>query len=274
VTSPALQLDFVEAAYQWALADETWLCAVIVAAARAFGEVPFAFGFFYDASDPAAFRFSEPLLVAACPALSGEITGALCRHSPAMVAVYRNVPVGYARPSGLVDRRTAELLEQSAAADVFFLNAVDDGGRGCFVGLGAQDTVLGPPAASVFWRLAAHLASAHRCRRRLRELQPAPQRENDGPPGLELLTGRERQVVMKAAADKSTKEIAYDLGISPSTTRVLIGRACLRLGVRTRQQLLELPAIKAIGNDRVLLVHDRMNVVPIDQHRPMATRTR
>ena len=72
-------------------------------------------------------------------------------------------------------------------------------------------------------------------------------RENQvATPGLEDLTERERQVVASAAFGKSNKEIAYDLGISHATIRVLLARSCARLGVRSRKELLMLPAVRAL----------------------------
>jgi DNA-binding CsgD family transcriptional regulator len=79
-------------------------------------------------------------------------------------------------------------------------------------------------------------------------------RENQAQgPQLGPLTGRERQVVLQAALGQSNKEIAYLLGISHSTVRVLIARAARRLGVRTRRELLEHPrlhALRAPGRQR------------------------
>lgn len=57
-------------------------------------------------------------------------------------------------------------------------------------------------------------------------------------PGPEALTDRERQVVGFAKLGHSNKLIAYDLGISDSTVRVLIARAASKLGVRTREELI------------------------------------
>jgi DNA-binding CsgD family transcriptional regulator len=75
-------------------------------------------------------------------------------------------------------------------------------------------------------------------------------RENQSrPEGLARLTDREQQVVASAAAGRSTKEIAYDLGISHATTRVLLSRAYRRLGVRSRNQLFELPCIKRLRGE-------------------------
>jgi len=58
--------------------------------------------------------------------------------------------------------------------------------------------------------------------------------------GLAALTPTERCVVTYAARGSSTKEIAYTLGISDITVRVLLMRAARRYGARNRQGLLAL----------------------------------
>lgn len=88
-----------------------------------------------------------------------------------------------------------------------------------------------------------------------------PTRSSDVPPGWELvaeyeiegrryavirargdaiaLTSRERQVVARAALGQTNKVIAFELGVSDSTVRVLMARACARLGVKTREEAIE-----------------------------------
>lgn len=58
------------------------------------------------------------------------------------------------------------------------------------------------------------------------------------PPPHEALTTRERQVLGYAALGHHNKAIAYDLGISHSTVRVLLARAAARLGVKSRAELI------------------------------------
>lgn len=58
--------------------------------------------------------------------------------------------------------------------------------------------------------------------------------------GPENLTERERQVVICAAAGHWTKLIAYHLGISDSTVRVLLARAKAKLGARSREELIRI----------------------------------
>jgi DNA-binding NarL/FixJ family response regulator len=57
--------------------------------------------------------------------------------------------------------------------------------------------------------------------------------------GFELLSPRERVVVEHAARGLDNKVIAYELGVSHSTVKVLISRAAKKLGARTRRELLD-----------------------------------
>ena len=66
-------------------------------------------------------------------------------------------------------------------------------------------------------------------------------------PRMDLLTGRERQVVAYLAIGQSTKEAAYALGISDATVRVLLRRAVSKLGVRTRSELLNHPDVRRLS---------------------------
>lgn len=73
-------------------------------------------------------------------------------------------------------------------------------------------------------------------------------RENQAEtPTLGTFTDRERQVVVHAALGQTNKEIAYMLGISASTVRVLLARAARRLGARGRRDLLAHPMLRSLG---------------------------
>jgi DNA-binding NarL/FixJ family response regulator len=70
--------------------------------------------------------------------------------------------------------------------------------------------------------------------------------------GLESLSTRERQIVAFLALGHTTKEIAYQLGISDSTTRVLLSRATSKLRAKSRQELIRLVTREALpGLDEV-----------------------
>ncbi len=53
------------------------------------------------------------------------------------------------------------------------------------------------------------------------------------------LSPRERQVLERAILGSENKVIAYDLGLADSTVRVLMRRAAIKLGARTRAGALE-----------------------------------
>jgi DNA-binding CsgD family transcriptional regulator len=59
------------------------------------------------------------------------------------------------------------------------------------------------------------------------------------PPSLDLLSARELQVVLWAVAGHANKTIAYELGLSASTIRVLLSRAAAKVGARSRAELLQ-----------------------------------
>src|SRR5436309_2026588 len=61
------------------------------------------------------------------------------------------------------------------------------------------------------------------------------------------LTPRQRQVLARAALGQTNKVIAFELGVSDSTVRVLMARACARLGVKTREEAIE--AYRATVNE-------------------------
>lgn len=59
-----------------------------------------------------------------------------------------------------------------------------------------------------------------------------------GVPSIEALTERERQVVGYAKLGHHNKLIAYELGLSTSTVRVILSRVATKLGVRTRSEII------------------------------------
>ena len=62
--------------------------------------------------------------------------------------------------------------------------------------------------------------------------------ENEPEPlGAEKLSLRERQVVAFACSGHENKLIAYELGISHATVRVLVARAAAKLGAHSRAEL-------------------------------------
>jgi DNA-binding CsgD family transcriptional regulator len=56
-------------------------------------------------------------------------------------------------------------------------------------------------------------------------------------PGSPSLTDRERQVVALAALGRTNKLIAYELGLTPATVAMHLGRAMVKLNIRRRGEL-------------------------------------
>ena len=87
------------------------------------------------------------------------------------------------------------------------------------------------PLTSARWTLVDHFEEGGRRYVVARENQAETQ-------SFIALTDRERQIVVHAALGLTNKQIAYALGISDATVRVLMARAAGRLGVHSRKQLL------------------------------------
>jgi DNA-binding CsgD family transcriptional regulator len=321
-------LEFLEAAYCWELPEEKWLARLATATSRVWGRPRWACGFTYDLSDLKHLRFARPVLLGGSPLVEEFLVDGMSQLTPDMLArSFRATSLGFARPLGLINDMSADRMRRLDMVDYFGINGRDAGGKGCFIGLGAERAQLSAGEILIFQRLAFHLASAYRVRCRLREHAQDPldqwealfhpdghlleargpaeppeekkalgraaqsmldvrrrrggiveptsgwrpriqgrwtlvdafsrsgrryivARENEAPgPGLDGLTGREQQVVASAISGRSNKEIAYDLGITPATTRVLLARACAKLGVRTKQELLQLPILKALRGE-------------------------
>jgi DNA-binding NarL/FixJ family response regulator len=129
----------------------------------------------------------------------------------------------------------------SGARSALHDTASSDGPRAAAQGQGRAHDVVAPPGAQSL--------DAGRCLRPGRRAVHRA-RENQAPaPGLEGLTEREQQVVVSANLGKSGKEIAYDLGISHATVRVLLARANSRLGATSTEQLLQLPVVRALRGE-------------------------
>jgi DNA-binding CsgD family transcriptional regulator len=318
-------LQFLEAAYAWERGQEEWLQGVLDAAVRTWGEVAWACALFYDAADVRQFRAGS-LVASAGREPPPVVLQRMSELPPEFVArTYRSLVSGFTRHLGGHLPPMYEELEAHGSVDIFGLNANDSTGLGCAIMLGACQSTIPAADALRFQRMAAHLSSAYRCRRRLQGVRaldsaeaildengrvleasgpasrsPAQRalretvlsiqrlrarrttddaiadwpprvqtrwtlvdafsrggqryivaRENLDPAGgLDILTERERQVVACAAMGKTNKEIAYDLGISHATARVLLSRAFARLGVHSHEELLGLVAVRALVGDR------------------------
>ncbi len=319
-------LEFLEAAYAWHLPEEEWLARLADATTRVWGQPRWACGFTYDGSDVFDFRVSTPVVRGGPPEIAALVFRGMSQQTPEFLARnLRSVSLGFGRPLGAVSDESDQVLSRLETVDFFGLNGLDSSARGCFIGLGTERAAMTADEVLVFQRLAQHLSSAYRIRRRLAELEQQPlvhweallnpdgqlleargeaepadarqalrqatrridgirrsrqreptagwhprirgrwtlidafdrggeryivARENQTTPaGLATLTTREQQVIASAACGRSNKEIAYELGLSHATVRVLFARACRRLGARTRRELFELPVIRALRGE-------------------------
>jgi DNA-binding CsgD family transcriptional regulator len=317
-------LRFLEAAYAWEREDGPWLQGVVDAAVEAWGAVVWGFAAIYDASDIHRLRTHGTAFAAGRPPPQPFLRRLQALPPEFVARTYRGKRSGFTRKLGAHQPPMYEELEDFGSSDIFALNGADAEGVGCGVALGTASSRISFQDERMLQRLAIHLTSAYRCRRRLKdqvaldaaeaildpngrlleargpartaaaraslcqavtsieslrarkvfdeELAGWPPRvqtrwtlvdafSKDGTryvvarenlawaEGLEALTERERQVVASAAAGKRNKEIAYELGVAHSTARVLLARACARLGVRSRENLLALPCVRALKTD-------------------------
>ena len=304
-------IDIIEATYADVEHDTDWLASVLARSAAITERGLGANGYFYDTRE-------YPLRVwGMCEtknhvmpmeALSAALAGATPEYielswKRLYCATASEVPGWNDEPS----RR--RFFESVGIRDVFALNAYDSSGVGCMVGTPLPKlTRLTADDRAIFNRVATHLASAFRLRRRVRRaeailsatgklldastdasqrptaraaLREAAQRidrargamrrrdpkgavlswralvrarwslvdqfESDGkhllvalanepaPPPIRTLTASERHVLERLAQGQTTKLIAYELGLSDSTVRVLLARAMKTLGVKTRK---------------------------------------
>lgn len=325
---PSDIIDILEAAYDVDQTEELWLERTVKAAAATVDEGLGVMGYVYDATDLEEVKVGSFFCDQRGPlASSREQVQALIRHSdPEYVArTWRGLPCStVSETPGIEDQPGYRALVGMGVHDIFVINGIDPTWHGCWLGAGLPKVTRLDTAAQAMWsRVATHVASGFRVRRRLERLQrldatlgadavldpggkvvhaegDAKSRtaradleraagaidrartrehrkdaeaidewrgliaarwtlldhyESDGrrylvaqrndasearPPGL---TDREYQVVAFLSLGHSTKLIAYDLGISDSTVRVLLARAATKLGVTSREQLVQ--AIKS-----------------------------
>jgi DNA-binding CsgD family transcriptional regulator len=336
----AALVALLEAIYSIEREDGDWLRDVLMATIALSGNEHHYLGYFYDASDVEAFDVWNVCSIDLPPEVDEAFRATRLKVGPALLkATLRRVHVGSMRRTGMP--HVAPLLEQRARVgwgDMLTVNGLDPSGFGCLVTIGTREPEFSPPPPemAVYARIANHLATAFRCRRRLgmskspratasEPEQPAAEaildaggrfvhaegaaaekaareqiseaakaieavrasgrkagmpaldawqpmvaarwtlvdsfeengrryvvaRENQArAENLDALTQRERQVVLQAAVGFTTKEIAYALGLSDSTVRVLMARAMKRLGVRSRAELLSHPSLRKVRADR------------------------
>lgn len=322
-------VECLEALYAWEREDPEWLRASMVSIGAVWEQRVWTCGILYDASDADKFVVQQLIFNDECPAPVSDLVVDVFRDFPPSFAsrTYRSLTIGFGRPVGPELEPFYQALEKHGTTDIFGVNGLDPSGVGCFIGIGAPANAnMSAEALLDFQRISSHLASAYRCRQRLRAAQlPAVEQaeavalpdgtivEARGPaqpraarkaltdeirtiqsvkalktpepaarwlprvrgrwtlvegegndrqryllarenlstvPALSQLTERELQVVATLSLGRTIKETAYDLGISDSTVRVLLTRTYARLGIRSNEQLLNLPAVRALREGR------------------------
>lgn len=300
-------IDVIEAAYDVETTDADWLKGLARAAEPIVDRGLGAAAYLYDSHDPAALR----VLDAALPERFDPVAfkGFLESVPPGYVASTWVKPFGLASSTeGFEGPLSAALEHAFGARDVIAINGYDPSGFGVWLGaVTPEREVLSDEQTALFERIAPHLASAYRLRRRaprepdavldpagkihdargeaklneardslrqavaaveaargrLRREDPAravgswkglvsarwtlvDRFERDGKryilaqenshevTGLRELSPRERAVLAATAAGHHDKLIAYELGLAPSTVRVLIFRAIRKLGASSR----------------------------------------
>ncbi|MEU2544173.1 response regulator transcription factor [Streptomyces roseolus] len=154
------------------------------------------------------------------PVLDGIETTRRIAGDPALAGVHVVILTNYG-----LDEYVLDALRAGAAGflvkDVLpedFLHAVRVAARG--------DALLAP---SITRRLIHHCLA-----------RPPAVAAASGAPGLDGLTGREREAVVLVARGLSNDEIAARMVISPLTAKTHVNRAMTKLGVRDRAQLVVL----------------------------------
>jgi len=136
-------------------------------------------------------------------------------------------------PSGRIEHAEGEATMPGALAQLSGAARAIDKARSK-AGRRIQERALGAWTSMVGaqWTLVEEYESDRRRHLLARRNDPAA-------PGPELLSERERQVVSFAVLGHHDKLIAYELGISHSTVRVLLHRARNKLGVDSRDDLVD-----------------------------------
>jgi DNA-binding CsgD family transcriptional regulator len=336
---PSELVGLLEAVYALEVDDATWMDRSLAALRAVCGSEHHYLGFFYDASNVEDFKLWNVGLNNTPPEVLPTFDAFRAIMNPDFVrTTFRSLYFGSSVETAY--EHMAPVLEVRAKVgwgDILNINGLDPSGVGCLLTFGSREPhiVLSPPDRALVRRIALHLGSAFRCRRRLAALSAdaSPVRATTGAEaildsggrfthadgaaeskasrekirsasaaidsvrtsnergqgrraldawhpltsarwtlvdtfeengrryvvarenqlqarGLAELTDRERQVVVHAALGFSNKQIAYALGISDATVRVLVARGARRMGVRKRKDLLEHPALRELRSGK------------------------
>lgn len=202
---PEKLATFLEAAYDVAPDDQSWLGAVVETALAVWGRGRASHAAIYDASNIAAVEIKNAAFVGLSqPAIDGIMRG-IGRFTPEFVTrTFRSGLAAGIRETAYPEMKPmVEELEAFGFADELSLNGLDPAGKGVFIGMWSPQMLdLAPGEMTLFRRMGHHLGAAHRVRRRLRESQPASATP-DSTVGAEAILDARRRVVHAAGPARS-----------------------------------------------------------------------
>jgi DNA-binding CsgD family transcriptional regulator len=197
---------------------------------------------FYSCPDPSSFAPTAAFMCGLADNLQAVFAEMLATLSPVFVAdafLSRAFFLGSdVRGWDDVAPVRSGAMRDCGASDSIHINAIEPDGGGCWICSPlVEKPHLTDEAHITLARLARHLAVANRLKRKHRHAV-LTEKDAEKPPGLGWLSPREREVVIRALRGDDNKVIAYDLGLAPSTVRVLLVRASTKIGARSRKELL------------------------------------
>jgi DNA-binding NarL/FixJ family response regulator len=142
----------------------------------------------------------------------------------------------HARPAAMRPRRLADVhivILTTFELDEYIFEAIRSGASGFLV----KDTEPAELVKAVRTAAAGDSLLSPRVTRRLIEDYATRSKPSTLSPALDVLTNREREVMVLVAAGLTNDEIAQRLVISPTTARTHVSRAMTKLGARDRAQL-------------------------------------
>ena len=199
---------FLEAAYDLDANDSEWLAAMAERVRAVFGRTGPTQSVIYDASDVNAFRVECLRFALMDEREIDAVMRGLRWFTPTFVArTFRSTLVGGEREAGPEMAAFYDGMRRFGLMDAFNINGLDPCGLGVLLRLWTRKPVkLAPAELSVLRRLAHHLSSAFRSRRRLQALGTAATATDDAEAILDA-----RMRVVHAAGPAQSKAARNEL---------------------------------------------------------------
>lgn len=214
--------DFLEAAYDLDANDQEWLAAMSERVRAVFGRAGPTQSVIYDASDINAFRVECLRFAMMDEREIDAVMRGLRWFTPAFVVrTFRSTLVGGEREAGPEMAPFYEGMRRFGLMDAFNINGLDPRGAGVLLRLWLRQSVkLAPAELAILRRLAHHLASAFRCRRRLQAVGTA----TDVTDGAEAILDARLRVVHAAGPAQSTAARSELVETAKARDRVRVDR--------------------------------------------------